>query len=274
MIRERIREHCGQNCHILTIKRSPTFGSSLFVVDFMRRSRLVRMLGSIDRTGRIMEQSAMDLLRPERLAFAYERLMMVAFTLVAEPRSALLLGLGGGAMVRHLAAYLPECALTVVERDPVVRDLARRHFHVTRPVVMADAEEFIAEAEHAYDVVMVDLYDAGGAARTDGRFWQDCVAALRPGGCLAVNWADFVGVKRVRGELREIAAVARRSFFLSEHGSRPNIIQLAPSLRGFKLGDLTARLKHFAEAHRLPRGNREVLRRCDVLTRYPVIELD
>ena len=94
----------------------------------MRHGRLVRMLGSIDRTGRIMEQSAMDLLRPERLVFGYERLMLAAFALVPEPRSALLLGLGGGAMSRHLAAYLPDCAVTVVEREPVMRAIAAALF--------------------------------------------------------------------------------------------------------------------------------------------------
>ena len=88
MLRERIKEHCGGSAEILTLRRAPVFGSTLFVADCMRHGRLVRMLGSIDRaTGRIMEQSAMDLLRPERLVFVYERLMMAAFALAPEPRS-------------------------------------------------------------------------------------------------------------------------------------------------------------------------------------------
>ena len=271
MIRERIKEHCGQSAEILTLRRAPRFGATLFVADCLRHGRLVRMLGSIDKTGRIMEQSAMDLLRPERLVFGYERLMMAAFALVPEPRSALLLGLGGGAMSRHLAAYLPECEVTVVEREPVVRAIARRYFHVTPPVVMADAGEVVAAARRAFDVVLVDLYDAGGAAETKKRFWKDCLRALRPKGALGINWAEFVGASRMQDEARAIAAAIGRSFFIAERVSRPNVAQLVPTDRGFSMAQLSARLKRFADAHNLPREDRDILRRNDVLDRNPLI---
>src|SRR5579859_6261766 len=231
MIRERIKEHCGASAEILTLRRAPLFGATLFVADCLRHGRLVRMLGSVDKTGRVIEQSAMDLLRPEKLVFGYERLMLAAFALAKEPRSALLLGLGGGAMLRHLAAYLPECAVTVVEREPVVRAIARRYFHLKHPVVMADAAEVVTAARRAFDVVLVDLYDAGGAAETKQRFWKDCLRALTPGGALGINWAEFVGVTRLQQEARVIAGAIGRSFFLTERVSRPNVVQLAPTDR-------------------------------------------
>jgi len=271
MMRERIKEHCGRSAEILTLRRAPRFGATLFVADCMRRGRLVRMLGSIDRTGRIMEQSAMDLLKPERLVFGYERLMLAAFALVPEPRSALLLGLGGGAMSRHLAAYLPECEVTVVEREPVVRAIARRYFHVTRSVVMADAGDIVRAARRAFDVVLVDLYDAGGAAETKRRFWKDCLRALRPGGALGVNWAEFVGASRMQDEARAIASAIGRSFFLAERVSRPNVVQLVPTERRFSVAQLPARLRRFAETYHLPREDRDILRRNDLLSRNPLI---
>jgi len=213
----------------------------------------------------------MDLMRPERLVYGYERMMLVAFALVPEPRRALLLGLGGGAMCRHLAAHLPDCEVTVVERDPVVLRLAREYFHLARPVRMADAEAAVAEARGAYDVVFVDLYDGGGAARTPRRFWSDCVAALRPGGSLAINWAEFVGVSRVQDEVKAIRKVAPKSFFLVEHDPRPNIIQLAPTLRGFRPDDLRPRWREFVTARKLPWTDRAILNGCDVASRYPVL---
>ncbi|HUA53485.1 MAG TPA: hypothetical protein VMB81_15045, partial [Candidatus Sulfotelmatobacter sp.] len=163
MLRQRLIDHYGEGCRLQAFEKAPGFGAHLFVVDVMRRTRPVRVLGSIDRKGMLVEQSAMDRLRPERLAFGYERLMLLAFALVPAPTTALLLGLGGGAMSRHLAAYVPDCKLTVVERDPIVRRLARRFFHVKRPVVMADAEHVVAEARRQFDVVLVDLYDSRGA---------------------------------------------------------------------------------------------------------------
>jgi spermidine synthase len=271
MIRERIKEHCGESAEILTLKRAPRFGATLFVADCMRHGRLTRMLGSVDKTGRIMEQSAMDLLRPEKLVFGYERLMLAAFALVREPRTALLLGLGGGAMCRHLAAYLPDCAVTVVEREPVVCALARHYFHLTRSVVMADAGEVVAAARRAFDVILVDLYDAGGAADTKKRFWKDCLKALAPGGALGINWAEFVGATRMQDEARAIAGSIGRSFFLAERVAHPNVVQLAPTARGFSMNQLSARVKRFAETYKLPREDREILRRNDVLSHNPLL---
>jgi spermidine synthase len=270
MQRRRIKEHCGESAEILTLRRAPLFGATLFVADCLRHGRLVRMLGSIDRTGRVIEQSAMDLLKPEKLVFGYERLMLAAFALAREPRSALLLGLGGGAMLRHLAAYLPDCDVTVVEREPVVRGLARRYFHLRHDVVMADAGEVVAAARRAFDVVLVDLYDAGGAAETKNRFWQDCLRALRPGGALGINWAEFVGATRLQQEARVIAGTIGRSFFLSERVSRPNVVQLAPTDRGFSMYEFPARLKRFAEQHNLPREDRDILRRNDIMRHNPL----
>ena len=263
MMRERIKEHCGESAEILTLRRAPKFGATLFVADCLRHGRLVRMLGSIDKTGRVIEQSAMDLLRPEKLVFGYERLMLAAFALAREPRSALLLGLGGGAMLRHLAAYLPECEVTVVEREPVVRALARRYFHLKHSVVMADAGEVVAAARRA-----------GGAAETKQRFWKDCLRALRPGGALGINWAEFVGASRMQDDARAIASAIGRSFFLAERHSRPNVVQLAPTDRSFSMTQLSACLKRFADAHDLPREDRAILGRNDVLNRNPLIAKD
>ena len=271
MIRERIKEHCGQSAEILTLRRAPRFGATLFVADYMRHGRLTRMLGSIDKTGRIMEQSAMDLLKPEKLVFGYERLMLATFALVRQPRTALLLGLGGGAMCRHLAAYLPGCAVTVVEREPVVRALARRYFHLTRSVVVADAGEVVAAARRAFDVILVDLYDAGGAADTKKRFWKDSLRALAPGGALGINWAEFVGATRMQDEARAIAGSIGRSFFIAERIAHPNVVQLAPTAQGFSMVQLPERVKRFAELHKLPREDREILRRNDVLRHNPLL---
>ncbi len=270
MIRERIKEHCGQSAEILTLRRAPLFGATLFVADCLRHGRLVRMLGSIDKTGRVIEQSAMDLLRPEKLVFGYERLMLAAFALAREPRSALLLGLGGGAMLRHLSAYLPDCAVTVVEREPVVRAIARRYFHLKHAVVMGDAGEVVAAARRAFDVVLVDLYDAGGAAETKKRFWKDCLRALAPGGALGINWAEFVGATRLQQEARAIAGAIGRSFFLTERVSRPNVVQLAPTDRGFSMHQFPARLRRFADTYNLPREDRDILRRNDIMRHNPL----
>ena len=50
-----------------------------------------------------------------------------------------------------------------------------------------------------------------------------------------------------------------------------NVIQLVPTQRGFSMPQFPARLKRFADAHNLPREDRDILRRNDVLSRNPLI---
>ena len=270
MLRDRIIDQYGEGCRIRQVRRTPRFASALFVVDFMQGARLTRILGAIGRDGQLTEQSGMDLLRPERLVFLYERLMLLAFAMVERPAAALLLGLGGGAMCRHLAAYLPDCAVTVVERDGVVIDLARRFFHVTHPIRRGDAQDVVADSAGAYDVVLVDLYDGSGASGVEPGFWQDCTRALRPDGCLAVNWAAFVDDQTAREEARRIAAAAGRSLFLGPRALTENVVQLASPGGKLTPAALAARWRRFALAHHLPREDRDVLKRCTIRAEFPV----
>src|SRR5260221_3038147 len=227
MLRERIIDQYGEGCRIRQVRRTPRFASSLFVVDFVQGARLTRILGAIGRNGQVTGQSGMGLLRPERLVFLYERLMLLAFAVVERPVAALLLGLGGGAMCRHLAAYLPDCAVTVVERDGAVIDLARRFFHVTHPIRRGDAQDVVAGSAGAYDVVLVDLYDGSGVSAVEPRFWQDCTRPLRPGGRLPLNLAAFVDDETAREEARRIAAAAGRPLFLGPRALTENVVLLA-----------------------------------------------
>lgn len=269
MLRDRIIRQYGSDCRIQQVRRTPRFDSSIFVVDFMQGARLTRILGAIGRNGQLTEQSSMDLLHPERLVFLYERLMLLAFSLVKRPTSALLLGLGGGAMCRHLDAYLGDCAVTVVERDTAVIDVARRFFHIDRPILQADAQDVVADARGAYDVILADLYDGRGAVGFEPGFWKDCARALRPGGCVSANWAAFVEDDLARAEAAQATAAIGSSFFIGPRDLTENVVQFAPADKTIALGDLVPRWRHFAEAHRLPREDRDVLKRCTIIADYP-----
>jgi spermidine synthase len=268
MLQDRLRTYYGGECRVVATRRTADGAAFWFVVDVTQRSRPQRLLGSIERSGAVMEHSAMDLLEPDRLVFLYERMMLVAFALTPMPRRALLLGLGGGAMCRHLGRYLPDCALTLIERDPAVIALARRHFHIDRPIRRADAEETVGEVEGGFDVVLVDLYDPGGLALRERRFWRDCRAALGGEGCVAINWAGFRQKSEIPDEVARAAAQLPHSFFLEDRGRRPNLVQLA--LAGdFRLDALEARLRSFGQSHGLPAEDHNILQRCRIHARLP-----
>jgi spermidine synthase len=269
MLRERIIDQYGEDCRIHQLRATPRFAASVFVVDVTSGARHTRILGAIGRSGLLTEQSGMDLMRPERLVFLYERLMLIAFALVERPQKALLLGLGGGAMCRHLSAYLGDIAVTVVEHDSAVIDLARRFFHVQQPVRLADAQEVVAQAGQEYDVILADLYDGRGAVGVSPDFWKNCARALRPGGCLAVNWAAFVENQAARAEAERITEAFGRSFFIETRRVDENVVQLAPLDATISPNGLAARWHRFALDHRLPREDREVLKRCAVRRKFP-----
>lgn len=269
MLRDRIIEQYGTGCQIHRIRRTPRFHSSLFVADMMQGARLTRLLGAIGHNGQLTEQSGMDLLYPERLVFLYERLMLLAFALVERPLSVLLLGLGGGAMIRHLGAYLPDCKITVVEHDAAVIDLARRYFFIDQPIVEADAQEIVAEKPATYDVILVDLYDGRGVERFEATFWRDCAKALRPGGCIAVNWAAFVDDGTARAEARRLKTEIGQSFFVGPRALSENVVQIVPADKTIALADLVPRWRRFAEKHHLPREDRGVLKQCTILGKFP-----
>lgn len=268
MLRDRVLDYYGGDCTIVTLRRGGGAGASLFVVDWTQRGRLLRTLGTVGRRG-VIEHSGMDLLHPERLTFVYDRMMLVAMALVPDATSVLLLGLGGGGMVRHLASFFPQCALTIVERDALTLELARRYFHISQPVELADAVDVVGRAPGAFDVVMVDLYDAGGLTVAEDGFWVECRNALRPGGCLAINWAGFLDEPPLRDDIVEVRARVGPSFFIIERGPRPNMVQFAGDAARIDITGLSAKLRRFARDRGLPREDGEVLQKCDVLTSFP-----
>ena len=269
MLRERIIDQYGEHCRIRQVRQTRRFRSSLFVVDTMQGAAHTRILGAIGQDGQLSEQSGMDLLHPERLVFLYERLMLIAFALVEQPRSALQLGLGGGAMCRHLDAYLPDCSLTVIEHDAAVIDLARQYFHITRPVRRGDAQELVSELDGAVDVILVDLYDGRSTSVVAPGFWQDCAKALRPGGCIAVNWAAFLDDALAHEEAARASEIIGRSFFVGPRALSENVVQLASLDPNLRHDDIAPRWRGFAERHGLPREDRDVLRRCTLRADYP-----
>src|SRR5262249_39109222 len=123
--RRLILDYFGGAARLQLLRRTPAFGSPVFVVHFHRGRRPFRTLGSFGSSIQVTEQSSMDLLYPARLVFHYERLMALAFAMGKAAVSALLLGVGGAAMWRFMRAYVPDCAPTLVDADETVVAIAR-----------------------------------------------------------------------------------------------------------------------------------------------------
>ncbi len=269
-----ILDYFGRDARIRLLRRAPTFGAPIFVVDFDRGPRHFRTLGSFGGVAQVTEQSSMDLLYPARLVFHYERLMTLAFAMSERPVTALLLGVGGAAMWRFLRAYLPECAPTLVDSDETIITLARRWFYLNHPVVHDTARRYVAGTTAQFDAILVDLYGPAGPAESDEMFWVRCLDALAPGGCLASNWADFAVNPVVRPMADALAAVARarglEPIFVTRRGFRDNLAQYVPTAPGNGPEAIGGALDRFAQERRLPDRGRGILENCIVTRHFPV----
>lgn len=157
----------------------------LLVLD-QRRRRILTF-------GTAFEQSAMDREQPSLLVHDYARAMMLVLAW-CQPRSATLLGLGGGSLVRALAHHFPELDIEAVELRQAVVDIARQWFGLpegdTVRIHTADAGLHLQQmAETSTDLILADLFSAHGmsAAQTGPGFLHHCRRVLTDQGWLVVN---------------------------------------------------------------------------------------
>ncbi len=138
-------------------------------------------------------QSCMRLDDPDDLVLDYTRTMMGFLLFKPQPASVLMIGLGGGAMLKYLHKHLPAVDLTTVEIHQSVIDL-RHDFHLPDDgprsrIMCADGARFVARPPRSYDVILVDGFSSEGlpAALCSRSFYQHCRAALNAGGLLVAN---------------------------------------------------------------------------------------
>ena len=143
-------------------------------------------------------QSRMELAAPTSLALPYTRAMMVALLFLERPAKALLLGLGGGSLVRFLRHHLAGLDITAIESDEVVISVAREFFAIPDDgadfrIIRADARALIEEPELTVDLVLADLFDEQGLPQWmyEPAFHRACRERLSNHGVLVTNlWLE------------------------------------------------------------------------------------
>jgi spermidine synthase len=108
--------------------------------------------------------SAMDVDQPTQHVFAYTRYFHLPYLLADDPDDIdRVLFVGGGGMTgpkRFAADY--DATVDVVEIDPEVIDVAKRHFAVAESAQLnihqGDGRRFLRETDHEYDLIVMDAY--------------------------------------------------------------------------------------------------------------------
>ena len=158
---------------------------TIFVVD-KRNYRIMRF-------DSIFEQSKMNRNHPEVPVHNYIKAMLMS-TALEKPQSALILGLGGGSLVRALHACDSDIRIDVVELRKKVITIARKHFFIPDVNNIAyfaqDAGSFIEKNKIKYSHIFSDLYSAEDMVSLQkmGDFIKNCAASLMPDGWLVMNY--------------------------------------------------------------------------------------
>ena len=160
----------------------------------------VRALTFVRDNGDEVVQSRVRLTEPHTLVAPYARAMFASYLYAPSPRRVLVVGLGGGAMVRFLAHHEPHVRIDAVEIDPAVVRLADKFFGVRSGgnvrVHTADAVTFVQSTPERYDLILMDAFlrpsgdtDATGVPTRlkTLAFLGNLKRALTPGGVVAFN---------------------------------------------------------------------------------------
>lgn len=166
----------------------------------VRRDGDVRALTFVRDDGQEAVQSRINLTAPQTLVSPYAHSMFASYLYQPHPRRVLVVGLGGGAMVRFLTHHEPQVLVDAVEIDPAVVRLADRYFGVRSGgnvrVHTADAVKFVESATDRYDLILMDAFlRPSGDTDTTGvptrlktlEFLGYLKRALTPGGIVAFN---------------------------------------------------------------------------------------
>ena len=184
-------------------------------------------------------ETRVDRAYPRSLDLDVFRTMMAGFLLAPQPRSALILGLGGGGMSNYLRGRFPDLEIDAVDIDPEVARLAQEFFDVPKDdpryrVHVADARVFVerAAADVRWDMIMLDAFRGVFVPyhlKTE-EFYRSCLARLSPQGVVVANLHN---VTRMYPHDRQTMAAVfpQRYSFVSEGGNQTTLVASAAQER-------------------------------------------
>lgn len=135
----------------------------------------------------------------EREEFVYhENLVHPALTAHGQPKNVLVIGGGDGGSSEEALKHPSVERCTMVEIDEDVIDVAREHFQAVHHgvfdnprlrLIVGDGMKFVRETDERFDLIVLDLNDPMGPAEAlySEEFFQQCRAALAPGGALTLH---------------------------------------------------------------------------------------
>jgi spermidine synthase len=154
--------------------------------------------------------------------FYHENLVHVAAMAHPAPETALIIGGGDGGSAEELLKHPTMKAVTLVEIDLAVVDIARKYFGEIHhgalndprlKLIVEDGLVHIRVTTDTYDLIVLDLTDPGGPSEPlyDADFYRACAARLNPTGAMTLHVGSPVAhperIRTVMANLRLTFAV-------------------------------------------------------------------
>lgn len=148
--------------------------------------------------------------------FYHENLVHLAAITHPSPASALIVGGGDGGSAEELLKHPSIKSVTLCEIDLAVVDIARKYLQGVHrgafddprlTLRIEDGFAFVRTATEQYDLIVLDLTDAGGpsAALYTQDFYRACAQRLRPTGAMTLHLASPIAhPERVREALANL----------------------------------------------------------------------
>jgi spermidine synthase len=148
--------------------------------------------------------------------FYHENLVHVAAVAHPQPERALIVGGGDGGSAEELLKHASIKSVTLVEIDLAVVDIARKYLSDVHrgafddPRLMLKIEDgfaYVRNSAEQFDVIVLDLTDAGGPSTNlyTPEFYAACAARLAPMGAMTLHLASPVAhPDRIRASLSNL----------------------------------------------------------------------
>ncbi len=140
-------------------------------------------------------QSLMHMASPDELMLPQQQAMMLALLWRPRPRRILNLGLGGGGFERFFYSRFPGAVCQSVELLPELVTVVEQFFQppANLTVMIQDAEQFLAQSEEQFDLVLADLFceQTHPDCLYDTYFYRDAARAIGRSGVFSINLAPL-----------------------------------------------------------------------------------
>lgn len=176
-------------------------------------------------------QSAMHLDDPSYLVCAYSRVMMEVRNYMPTPKRILIIGLGGGSLLKHCYHEFPEALIDVVEIDFQVLSL-RQEFLIPPDggrlrTFPCDVLEFLPQCQLRYDLILLNAFDGKGmvAELSSDAFYRDCQRCLSEQGVMALNvWGRL---SHLSDRLAQLAQLFHQQVWIKRSPDSYNLLVFA-----------------------------------------------